>query len=241
MDSWSDESGFWLGLHTLFDPVRVPFFRAALDARFGDERSLRILDLGSGAGFVSAGLADMADLVALDVSFEFVRQLPDGTGRAIVGDAARVPFHDDSFDAVVCSEVLEHVEDPEAVVAEAARITRVGGLLLFSTPIRSRWSRLLFVEAAQKWRLTRVLPEDLHDWHRFLTRSELERLLIRYGYRVTEVRGVGLRPSQWWHAVRTLVSLKTLRISYAEAGRRIDLSLASNMRMAVIGTAQKLR
>ena len=103
MDSWSDESGFWLGLHTLFDPVRVPFFRAALDARFGDERSLRILDLGSGAGFVSAGLADMADLVALDVSFEFVRQLPDGTGRAIVGDAARVPFHDDSFDAVVLS------------------------------------------------------------------------------------------------------------------------------------------
>ena len=78
MDSWWDESGSWQGLHALFDPVRIPFFRAALDARFGDKKSVRILDLGSGAGFVAAGLADVGEWIALDVSFQ-----PGGYARVV--------------------------------------------------------------------------------------------------------------------------------------------------------------
>ena len=52
----------------------------------------------------------------------------------VQSDAARLPFVNESFDAVVCSELLEHVPDPPSVLKEAFRVLRRGGVILICVP-----------------------------------------------------------------------------------------------------------
>jgi SAM-dependent methyltransferase len=54
-----------------------------------------------------------------------------------ISDATAIPVEDASFDAVLCTEVLEHVPEPERVMREAARVLKPGGLLLVTAPLGS--------------------------------------------------------------------------------------------------------
>ncbi|MBA3524802.1 MAG: class I SAM-dependent methyltransferase, partial [Geodermatophilaceae bacterium] len=90
----------------------------------------RVLDVAAGTAVSTAELArDGADVVACDFSLGMLRA---GVGRRLpmVGaDALHLPFGDDSFDAVTISFGLRNVSDPDAALAEFARITRPGGRL----------------------------------------------------------------------------------------------------------------
>ncbi len=101
----------------------------------------RILDLGAGEGFVSLALREAfgCRVVALDAAPPILLQ---GVGREthgsapvwLLGDGARLPFGDRSFDALVCSEVLEHVHDDASVVHEIARVLKPGGVAALTVP-----------------------------------------------------------------------------------------------------------
>ena len=52
----------------------------------------------------------------------------------IVADAKNLPFLDNSVDAVICEFMLEHVEDPEKIIAEMMRVLKTGGLVYVTTP-----------------------------------------------------------------------------------------------------------
>jgi SAM-dependent methyltransferase len=57
------------------------------------------------------------------------------TWRALLADASKgLPFRDASFDVVVCEQVMEHLDDPAALVREAARVLRPGGLFVAGVP-----------------------------------------------------------------------------------------------------------
>ena len=106
----------------------------------------RVLDLGSGEGFGSALLADAAvGVTGVDVDERTVEHsrlnysAPNLEFR--VGSATDLEGIDDSaFDAVVAFEIIEHVADQEAVLAEAARVLAPNGLLVMSTPERRAYS-----------------------------------------------------------------------------------------------------
>jgi SAM-dependent methyltransferase len=92
----------------------------------------RVLDLGCGTGH-SHHLLAPRETVGVDREPAVL----EGQGRPTVcADMRDLPFPDGSFDAVLCSHAIEHVPDPERVVAEAARVTRPGGTCLFATPNR---------------------------------------------------------------------------------------------------------
>ena len=97
----------------------------------GDERAL---DVGTGVGAVALALAPLVhEVVAVDVSAERLeaarRGAPDNV-TFLEADAASLPFERAEFDVSCCARTLHHVRRPELVVAELARVTRLGGRVL---------------------------------------------------------------------------------------------------------------
>ena len=96
-----------------------------------------VLDVGSGPGTITVGLArHAARVVGLDMSAEMVEAASalaarEGLGNATfqVGSAYQLPFDDGSFDVVYAHQVLQHLSDPVAALAEARRVLRPGGLV----------------------------------------------------------------------------------------------------------------
>src|SRR5581483_8341823 len=71
--------------------------------------------------------------------------------------AERLPFPEETFDVVVASDVIEHVQDAGAVVAEAARVLRRGGLLFLATPNRFSLGLEPHVRLLSSFELRRLL------------------------------------------------------------------------------------
>ena len=102
----------------------------------------RILDCGCGRGFYLVFLSRLAPdcrLYGLDRDAEVLRQarryLPSGISL-IQGDACHLPFPDGFFDKAILSEILEHLPDDRAGLAEAHRVLRPGGILAVTVPCR---------------------------------------------------------------------------------------------------------
>jgi len=103
-------------------------------------------------------------------------------------DAARLPFRAQSFDAVLSSDFLEHAADLKAVVAEAARVLRPGGLFLYETVNRTLLS-LIVGKVLLEW-LLRYVPVGTHRFRDFIRPGELHALMDECGIRNIETFGI---------------------------------------------------
>jgi SAM-dependent methyltransferase len=108
-----------------------------------------ILDLGCGAGrHAFEAIRRGARVVALDYAFDEVRDVgrmfgamhevgeipPDAQGMGVRGDALNLPFADNTFDRIITSEVMEHIRDDAAAMAEVTRILKPGGIVAVTVP-----------------------------------------------------------------------------------------------------------
>jgi len=123
-----------------------------LTARFkhlGLKPGDQVLDLGCGEGRHSHGLHMLGGLKVIGVDLdepslekarEGLKTLPppehdmSGSTRFETGDATKLRFEDDTFDAIICSEVLEHLPDYPAALAEIRRVLKPTGRLCISVP-----------------------------------------------------------------------------------------------------------
>ena len=115
---------------------------------------LLVLDLGAGAGAASRAVASAGGhAVAVDASLDMLRQDQRRRPPAAVGDGRRLPFKDAAFDAVIAAFVLSHVPDPLAILHEARRATRVGGVILASSFSwrSSHPSKIQIEDVASQW------------------------------------------------------------------------------------------
>jgi SAM-dependent methyltransferase len=106
-------------------------------------RGLRILDAGCGGGAVLAVVSGFGEAVGLEPSpLSRGRAAARGAGEVVDGYLERLPFADHSFDLAICLDVLEHLDDDRAGLAELRRVVRDGGSLVVTVPAHPRlWSR----------------------------------------------------------------------------------------------------
>lgn len=166
-------------------------------ARFPIAPGERVLDLGCGFGrHAFEAYRRGAHVVAVDRSADEVSQVAavframeaagevqaDPTARAVRADLLALPFPDASFDAVMASEVLEHIPDDERALAEVARVVRPGGRVAVTVP---RW-----------WpeRICWALSRDYHDVAGGHVR------IYRGDVLATRLRRAGLLPAGAHHA-----------------------------------------
>ncbi len=105
-------------------------------------KGTRVLDVGCGDGLTSgAWLAANGRIYrGVDISSAAVSSARGaGLDAAEISDAGSLPFEPNSFDAVVCIEVLEHLFDPAVALREITRILKPGGLFVATVPNVAYW------------------------------------------------------------------------------------------------------
>jgi SAM-dependent methyltransferase len=117
--------------------------RYAFAARLA--RRKRVLDVGCGAGYGSAELANTATSVTgIDLSPEAISHADENYSRPNItfqqASATQLPFPEASFDLVVAFEVIEHLPDWQLLIAEARRVLSPGGQFVVSTPNKAYYA-----------------------------------------------------------------------------------------------------
>lgn len=149
---------------------RASIIRCLRDAR-GSVHG-RLLDAGCGdKPYVDIFRQSVSAHIGIDVARRAV-QRPGLEGPDVVGDVGSLPFADESFDSVLCTQVLEHLPNPGQVMNEFHRVLRPGGTLIVTTP--------------QTW----GLHAEPHDYYRY-TRCGLAHLARSAGFEVVRLQSRG--------------------------------------------------
>jgi 2-polyprenyl-6-hydroxyphenyl methylase/3-demethylubiquinone-9 3-methyltransferase len=143
-----------------------------------------LVDLGCGGGLLAPHAARLGYRhVGVDLRESGLRLARDHRVVPVRADVTRLPLADAVADAVSAGEILEHVTDLPAAVAEACRVLRPGGTLAIDTLARTWTARLVAVTIGE--RVPGGAPKGIHDPALFVDRRELVGLCARNGVRLS--------------------------------------------------------
>lgn len=113
----------------------IHLFEKYADSLKSPDPGAKVLDVGCGAGQVVGNLVKAGyDAWGVDVSTTNIEQAKQVSPNCQIYEGARLPFPDNHFGAAGALNVLEHVEQPEAFIAELVRVVQPGGQITLSSP-----------------------------------------------------------------------------------------------------------
>lgn len=191
---WWDPQSEFKPLHEI-NPLRLNYIdrQAYLSGK-------TVLDVGCGGGILSESMAGLNAIVTgIDLSDKALQVaklhlLESGKQVnyrkiAIEDMAAECPGQ---FDIVTCMEMLEHVPDPDSVIAACAKLVKPGGWVFLSTLNRNPKSYLFAVIGAEY--VLNMLPRGTHDYAKFLKPSELAQSCRNADLTLTDLIGLSYNP-----------------------------------------------
>jgi 2-polyprenyl-6-hydroxyphenyl methylase / 3-demethylubiquinone-9 3-methyltransferase len=189
-ERWYDAQDDPVALLRAESASRTPWVAGEIQTRL--RAPARVLDVGCGGGFLSNALAKSGHRVTgVDASQTSLavaaRHDETRSVRYTLGDARHLPFDRGTFDVVCAMDFLEHIDEPAAVVAEAARVLAPGGLFFFHTFNRT-WLAWLVVIKGVEW-FVKNAPSDLHVLRLFLKPREVQAMCAANGLSMQELRG----------------------------------------------------
>ncbi|PVD28163.1 hypothetical protein C0Q70_10748 [Pomacea canaliculata] len=217
---WWDESGEFEALHTM-NELRVPLIRDALvsvrqdasDSKIKATHPLegnKILDVGSGGGILTEvnivafkPLARLgAFVIGVDASEENIKtaqahimhdqKLAQNIKYIQAAVEDLVPTEEESFDAVIASEVVEHVADASTFIRSCCQLVKPGGSIFITTLNKTLLSLALGVYGAET--LLRLVPPGTHDWNKFISPTDLQFLLSKNKFSTRLLHGMMYNP-----------------------------------------------
>jgi 2-polyprenyl-3-methyl-5-hydroxy-6-metoxy-1,4-benzoquinol methylase len=149
------------------------------------DRPGRVLDVGCSTGYLAERLQQRgATVVGLEMDERSAQLARRFCAEVLTGDVEtmELPFEPASFDAIVCGDLIEHLRDPQAMLARLRPLLRPGGRLVLSTPNIANWAMRLGLLFG-RFRYTEWGILDKTHTH-FFTRKTLLECLEAAGYKV---------------------------------------------------------
>ena len=191
---WWDAEGPFKPLHGI-NPVRLNYIKQHVALK-----GQPTLDVGCGGGLLSEALArEGAQVTGIDAgktAIETAQLHLHESGLKIryqVSDSQSLARREaGQYNVVCCMELLEHVPDAKALIADCSQLTAAGGQLFFSTINRSLRSWLFAILGAEY--VLRLLPQGTHQYSRLIRPSELAMAAESFGLEVRAMSGLFYNP-----------------------------------------------
>jgi 2-polyprenyl-6-hydroxyphenyl methylase / 3-demethylubiquinone-9 3-methyltransferase len=193
---WWDTTSEFAPLHAI-NPLRLDWINSL--ARLSGKR---VLDVGCGGGILADAMArkGASSVLGIDLATKSLKvaqlhaleaQTPNVSYREISAEdlALEQPA---SYDVVTCMEMLEHVPDPQSIVAACADLVKPGGWVFFSTLNRNGRAFLQAIVGAEY--VLGMLPRGTHEYAKFITPSELATFGRKVGLEIQATRGLEHNP-----------------------------------------------
>ncbi|HCH25673.1 MULTISPECIES: bifunctional 2-polyprenyl-6-hydroxyphenol methylase/3-demethylubiquinol 3-O-methyltransferase UbiG [Psychrobacter] len=170
----------------------------------------KVLDVGCGGGILSESMARRgADVTGIDLGTENLKAATLHAEQSGLGHTLRyqhIPVetlektHAGQFDVVTCMEMLEHVPDPQSIVQACFELLAPGGVCVLSTINRNPKSYLFAIIGAEY--VLRLLDRGTHDYAKFITPAELDKMAGYAGFRRQDIIGLHYNPltKRYWLA-----------------------------------------
>ncbi|KZC11377.1 PREDICTED: ubiquinone biosynthesis O-methyltransferase, mitochondrial [Dufourea novaeangliae] len=222
-NQWWDVNGELCALHSL-NPLRVQFVRDGLantgmqvETPYLPLEGTKILDVGCGGGLLSEPLARIgAEVTGIDASSELIKTAKQHAsldlnldGRLNYVQAVMEDYYaknKERYDAVVASEVLEHVNNKELFLKYCVDTLIPGGSIFLTTLNKTLPSWLGGIIAAEH--VLKLVPTGTHDWNKFITPAEIQRLLETCGCKTKLIHGMFYNPlkNEWFWTSSTAIN-----------------------------------
>ncbi|KAK9880490.1 hypothetical protein WA026_011731 [Henosepilachna vigintioctopunctata] len=189
---WWDETGPLKPLHS-FNKLRIPFIREGLIQNGSIDKNyintstiltgLKIIDVGCGGGILSEPLAKLgAKVTGLDMTDEALKVAKH---HAKINNVHNVAYlkssiedyaieNEEKYDAVVASEVIEHVENKEEFIQACVKCIKPGGAIFITTISKTLVAEIFAIGVAE---YIGVVPKGTHEIDKFIQPHDLQRIL----------------------------------------------------------------
>lgn len=187
------EGGAFSALHHI-NPCRIEFIE-----QHKILTGMQILDIGCGGGILAESMALLgAEVCGIDLAEQVIEEAKrhaknnglDIEYRLIASD--KIKDEEKRYDIVTCMDMLEHVDDPALILADAYQLLKNNGYCFISTINRNLSAKILAIGLAEY--VMRIVPRGTHSYEHLLKPQELIDMAEAIGFQVKNISGISYNP-----------------------------------------------